>query len=151
MTLTEDGVWAHLVADLKRPNEVTKDGQGGITRETYERLEQSVIVEFTARCTLARVPESLRDHPLLKDAMELQLAARILRRLRAYQEVADSLFADANIKWRLFLEAIAKTDESGAHPELIEITEGGHEALRQPWLTEPNALVDGFTKHPERE
>jgi hypothetical protein len=151
MTLTEDGVWTHLVADLKRPISVTEDGKGGVTVDTFNRLKAGVVVEFTVRCQVAGVDVALYEHPLLIDAMEIQLAARILRRLRVYQEVADSLFADANIKWRLFLEGVAGVSEDGTYIEMINVVEAGHKPQRLPWTPEPNAMVDGFTVHPERE
>lgn len=142
--ISEDGVYTHVVADISRPSDVAQDGRGGVTQDTYNRLRIGVGVEFAARLHMAQVDPVLFDHPLLIDAMELQLAARILRRLRTYQEVADSLFADANIKWRLFLEAVAQTTEDGNAIDLVNIVEDGHRPQREPWTADPNELVSGF-------
>jgi hypothetical protein len=150
MTLSEDGVFSHLVADLKRPRDVPEDGRAGITQTTYNRIRASVETEFAAKLHMAGVPVSLHEHPLLNDAAEVQLAARILRRLRTYQEVADSLFADSNVKWRLFLEAVAGVSEDGGYIDLITIEDEGLAPHQRPWLSEPNDLVGGFYS-PKRE
>jgi hypothetical protein len=150
MVLSENGVFAHVVADLERPYKVDQDGRAGITQGTYDRLEQGVKTEFAARLYMAGVPSNLHEHALLVDAMELQLAARILRRLRVYQEVADSLFADSNVKWRLFLEAIAGVTEDGGYIDLVSAVESELETPQVPWTTEPNDLISGFYV-PKRE
>lgn len=150
MIISEDGVFTHVVADINRPDEVQQDGRGGVTTATYNRLKAGVEVEFQARLLLAQVDPALYDHPLLIDAMEIQLAARLLRRLRTFQEVADSLFADANIKWRLFLEAIAQTTEDGGVIDMVNIVEEGHRPQREPWTSDPNEGVSGFYPKPRR-
>lgn len=104
MTLDVAAVYSHIPANLRMPGEVNRDGEQGITQATYDKIVGDSLVELEAQLDMLGVPEELRQHPLLVSYMELVSAARITRRLRIHQETADSLFADANIRLRLFLE-----------------------------------------------
>lgn len=119
MTVTEAGVLAYIPSDVKAPDDVMRDGQGGVTRETYDRVVASTITEMTARLDLEGVDSSFRDHSLLNDVLELLVAARLTRKLRVHQETADSLFAEANMKLRLFFEGVVGTTEGEGEISLV--------------------------------
>ena len=151
IVIDPDKTYIHIPTDIKKPAEVASDGRGGVTLETFNSLAISQQVELEVRLTLAGVPETLWEHALLREAAEMMVAARILRRLRTFQEVGDSLFADANIKLRLFFSGVANVSEEGSGMELVVIEEEGVNKAQRPWLYDPNDLVDGFlTPRPKR-
>lgn len=123
MTVTVAGVMSYIPGELKFPEDVVRDGQGGVSLETYNRIVANTLVELEARLDLEGIDASYRDHALLNDVAELLVAARITRRLRIHQETADSLFADANMKLRLFYEAVAGIVEGQGDIELVSNTE----------------------------
>lgn len=102
-------VFRYIPGEVRRPDETTREGQGGVTMAGFNQLVEGVKAETYAHLKANEVPQELWDHVLLKEYMEMQTAARILRRIRAFQELADSLFADSNIKLRAFLEGVANT------------------------------------------
>lgn len=117
----EAGVWAVLPFDIHPPDEVRADGNGGVTRATYELLVTSVETEITVRLDAAGIiPSSpLRRHALVRDAANLLVAAQICRKLKSFQDQANSLFADANIKLRLFFLNVAGYSEGQASGEVV--------------------------------
>lgn len=100
-------VYRYIPGEVRRPDEVTREGQGGVTMAGFNQLVEGVKAETYAHLTANNVPQELWQHTLIREYMEMQVAARILRRIRSYQEVADSLFADSNIKLRTFFEGVA--------------------------------------------
>ncbi len=102
-----DEVWYYMPADVRRPEEVVREGQGGVTLAAFRHIKEGVKAEAVSVLRANGVPEAIWDHPLVRDYIILQIAARVLRRVRAYQELADSLFADSNIKLRSFMEGVA--------------------------------------------
>jgi hypothetical protein len=116
---TEAAVMAYIPQDVLDPDDVLRDGQGGVTRATYNRIVATTLTELTARLNLEGVESQYRTHALLRDVVDLLVAARICRRMRVHQETADSLFADANIKLRLFFEAVAGVVEGEGELALV--------------------------------
>jgi len=119
VVVTVSGVLSYVPIELKAPEEVTRDGQGGVSEETYFKLVNNTTVELDARLNMESVPAALRNHELLNDVAELLVAARICRRMRIHQETADSLFAEANMKLRLFFESVAGVVEGESDIELV--------------------------------
>lgn len=131
MTITVEGVWLHMPVGIKLPDQVTADGQQGVTANTYQRIADGVEVELSARLAGLQVTdEDLLEHDLLNEAACMWVAARILRKLRTYQEIADSLFADANIKLRVFLENLAGVSEDVGTGATVSV--GGEHYLPDP-------------------
>ncbi len=105
-TIRVEEVWYYMPADVRKPDEVAREGQGGVTQAAFEHIKNGVMAETTAILVANGVRAELWGHDLVKDYMLMQVAARILRRIRVYQEVANSLFADSNIRLRNFLEGV---------------------------------------------
>ncbi|ABU96924.1 hypothetical protein [Thermus phage P23-45] len=103
-----DEVWYYMPAEVRRPEEVVREGQGGVSLAAFRHIKNGVMAEAASHLKANGVPEGLWNHELIRDYILMQIAARILRRVRAYQELADSLFADSNIKLRAFLEGVAQ-------------------------------------------
>lgn len=116
---TEDGVWALLPFDTKRPDAVRRDGEMGVTRATYDQLVLSVESEITVRLDVAGIKAAQRRHRLVTDAANLLVAAQICRKVQNYQAVAASYFADANVKLRLFLESVGGYAEGQSGGEVV--------------------------------
>jgi hypothetical protein len=123
MNVMVAGVRAYIPMELQHPDDVEKDGQGGVTRDTYDRIVYNTKVELRARLDFEGVAMVHRDHDLLNDVAELLVAARICRRMRIHQETADSLFAEANMKLRIFYESIAGVIEGEGEIELVGDTQ----------------------------
>lgn len=121
----EDQVFSLLPFDMRRPDQVTADGQGGVTRRTFDYLTNSVEAELLVRIESAGVSRTLYGHPLLRDAANLLVAAQIARKNKAFIDSANSFFADANIKLRLFFDNVAGYSEtySGAGEVIITADE----------------------------
>lgn len=100
-------VYRYIPGEVRRPDEVTREGQGGVTMAGYNQLAEGVKAETYAHLSSNGVPSDLWGHILIREYMEMQVAARILRRIRAFQELADSLFADSNIKLKTFFSGVA--------------------------------------------
>lgn len=147
MLTSISGVYSHIPANLRPPEDVNVDGQAGITESTYALIQNNTLVELGANLDVYEVPVSLRDHPLLNSAAEMFIAARILRRIRTYQEVADSLFADANVQLRLFYQAVAKIVPDVESPELV-YGEGASIIADGDWLPTAEAMTYQFKEHP---
>ncbi|GAA5500463.1 hypothetical protein Dxin01_00184 [Deinococcus xinjiangensis] len=120
---TESGVWAWLPFDVYKPDQVQQDGQRGVTRPTYDYLLDSVETEMSVRLDRAGVPAAKRRHKLLTDAANLFMAAQVARKLKSYQEFANSAFADANIKFRLFLETVGASEGQAEGEVLVSVGE----------------------------
>ena len=101
-------VWYYLPAEVRKPEEVVREGQGGVTLPAFNHIMQGVRAEAAAHLSTNGIPVTLWSHSLLQDYIAMQVAARILRRIRSYQELANSLFADSNIKLRAFMESEAQ-------------------------------------------
>ena len=136
---TEDGVWSHMPDRVRRPAETLRDGDGGVSQSTYDRLNASHKLETEARLRKEGVSITLWGHLLVADYMEMCLAARICRRLRTYQELADSLFADANIKLNLFLEGFAGVAEDIGPAATVQFDD-----TIAAWLPDGKFIYDGF-------
>lgn len=145
--ITEAGVWFHIPADIPLPSQAP-DRPGAIRAAEFERLKSGVLTELAVRFTRSQAEEAHWGHDLVRDASEMLVAARILRRVRSYQEIADSLFADANVKIRLWFEGVVGKDEHGTGAELLVIGEEGVDQAQRPWLHDPNDMVDGFRPLP---
>ena len=139
MNPTVEAVLSYVPGELTHPQAVMRDGQGGVSEETYGRLVNNTLVELEARLDLEDVPEALRQHQLLTDVSELLIAARICRRMRIHQETADSLFAEANMKLRLYFEAIAGVIEGAGRIELV-----GDTVAPDPWEIDLSDLAGAF-------
>ena len=73
--------------------------------------------------------------------MELCVAARVLRRMKVYQDMVDSLFADANIKLNLFLAGFAGIAEDIGPVAAVEFED---EPGSSPWLPQSGYVYRGF-------
>lgn len=118
-TISEDYVFALLPFDVKRPADVRVDGQGGITPATYAMLVDSVMTELEVRLTKGAVPTAQQEHKLLQQAGALLVAGAICRKLKTYQDQANSMFADANVKIRLFFDGVMGSSEGGQSAEVV--------------------------------
>lgn len=118
----EEQVFSLLPFDMRRPEQVSADGQGGVTRKTFDYLTDSVEAEILVRLEAAGVSRSLYSHSLVRDAANLLVAAQITRKNKAYIESANSFFADANIKLRLFFDNVVGYSESYSAGGEIVIT-----------------------------
>lgn len=150
MTVSEEGVWLYIPTDLPKPS-AAPDRAGNVGQAEYDRLKNGVLIELEVRFHSAGIPQDLWQHTLVRDAAEMMIAARILRRIRTYQDVSDSLFADANVKLRLFFEGVAGKSENGTGIEMLIIGEEGVDRAQQPWLPNANDLVDGFMSHRDHQ
>lgn len=138
LAITEDGVFSHMPDKTRRPADTPRDGDGGVSASTYARMVASQLLETEARLRKEGVEQTLWEHLLVQDFMEMCLAARICRRLRTYQELADSLFADANIKLNLFLEGFAGVAEDIGPAQAVEFGD------MQDWLPNSRYINNGF-------
>lgn len=111
MYSTEEGVTSVLPFNMKRPDEVRIDGEQGVTRPTYDLLLDSVETEITVRLDSAGVTASMRRHKLITQAADRLMAAQIARKMKTFQDLANSLFAEANVKLRLFFDGVHGTSE----------------------------------------
>lgn len=139
--ITVEGVWVNLPENVMTPERVTVDGKGGVTESTFARFIASQHLETEARLRKEGVEQTLWGHPLVTEYMEMCVAARVLRRMRNYQEIVDSLFADANIKLNLFLSGFANIAEDIGPVAAVEFedTPGQSE-----WLPNSKYVYDGF-------
>lgn len=136
-----DDVWVHMPdPKIKRPPDVSP-GQPGVDEFSYNRIHRSTMLELQARMRANQVPEEHWDNELLNDAFSMMVCARMLRRMRSYQEVADSLFADANIKIRLFMEGVVGIVEDAGTIETVST-----ESTVSPWLPNVTDWVNGFVE-----
>lgn len=145
MTLTavlEQNVFLALPENVRKPDMVLEDGKGGVTRYAYDRLVRSQLLETEARLRKEGVETALWSHELVTEYMELCIGARVLRRIKVYQELADSLFADANIKLNLFLEGFAGVAEDIGPVSAVEFEDTPGTSV---WLPAGGKFVyDGF-------
>lgn len=139
--VTEDHVFSNLPEQVQRPNIVQQDGRGGVTEYSFARLIASQLLETEARLRKEGVDPALWGHTLVTEYMEMCVAARVLRRMKQFQEMVDSLFADANIKLNLFLEGFAGVAEDIGPVSTVEFDESG---TSTPWLPAGKYLYDGF-------
>lgn len=142
MYASERGVFSVLPFGIKSPDDVRIDGEQGVTRETYTRLLDSVETEITVRLDAGRVPTQLRRHKLIVQAADRLMAAQIARKMKSYQELANSLFADANIKLRLFFESVHGTPEGQARGNVPTVVVSQSAALTDTDFASSNP---GFT------
>lgn len=119
MFASEDGVFALLPFDMKRPLDVLKDGQGGVTQATWDSLLEDVETEMQVRLDAEGVPAPERSHQLIVGAANRFLAAQVCRKNKVYQEQANSFFADANIKLKLFFQKVMRREEEMTAPEVV--------------------------------
>ena len=141
--ILEDNVWTNLPENILRPSVVQVDGKGGVTNYAYERLLKSQLLETEARLRKEGVEQALWSHDLVTEYMEMCVAARILRRMRNYQEIADSLFADANMKLNLFLEGFAGVAEDIGPVAAVEFED---EPGTSEWLPDRKFVYNGFVR-----
>lgn len=111
--IPEDMVFSFVPFGMKRPEQVSQDGQAGITRKTYDILLDSIQTELQARMRSSKIPLERWGDPLVVQAGALMMAANICRKVGTYRDHADALFADANIKYRLFYSSVMGYDEGG--------------------------------------
>lgn len=130
----EDQIFSLMPFDMRRPEQVAADGQGGVTRRTFDYLVESVETEILVRLETAGVPVNLYTHGLIRDAANLLVAAQISRKNKAYLDTANSYFADANVKLRLFFDNVAGYSE--VYPS------GGEVVLTSEDLFTDNDLAD---------
>lgn len=119
MFSNEDDIFLLLPESVLKPDDTRADGQGGLTRQSFDRLVQIVEGELSVRVSDSDVTPEMLAHPLLSAAASLFVAAYFLRRLQRFQEQANSYFADANIKLSLWFRKIVKRGEDEAGAEIV--------------------------------
>ena len=115
----EDAVLSLTPFSLLPPAQVSRDGDGGVTEATWDRLRETVDVELEVRLQAAGVISTLWRHKLVLHAANLLMSAQICRRMQAYQETANSYFAEANVKLRLFFDKVAKVSEGTQTAQVV--------------------------------
>lgn len=140
-TVTVQNVWTNLPENILIPERVQVDGKGGVTEYSFGRLVTSQLLETEARLRKEGVELALWGHAMILEYMELCVAARVLRRMKVYQDIVDSLFADANIKLNLFLAGFAGVAEDIGPVAAVEFeeVEGSSD-----WLPKRKFVYDGF-------
>lgn len=134
-------VWMNLPETVMTPERVQVDGKGGVTLDTFNRLVRSQKLETEARLRKEGVEQDLWGHEMVTEYMELCVAARVLRRMRNYQEMVDSLFADANIKLNLFLSGFANIAEDIGPVAAVEFEDTPGSSV---WLPKSKFVYEGF-------
>ena len=115
--ITEQEVFGRLPFQIRPPAQVTQDGSGGIMASTWMMLSSSVETEIEVRLSAAGLAQV--EHPLIRDAANLMMAAQVCRRIQAYKEMADSYFAEANVKLRLYFDKVARVSEDQGAAQMV--------------------------------